>query len=232
MSVKDPSHKSIDDYVLTPDEVNGIMGKAEELYRARIAPYAHDLTSSSREAIINFQKLVFTIDHYFEHNKQIDPSLLNSFWRQSEKFLDYLDMPRELQETLLQDIKDYAGIEAGIRTGKKLADYEIRFFYFKKSCDVRMQRHIIRYITGQPALSSEPEIIRDILEEIEDDVDDIKEDKSTPFNGNRLLEILSSGNIEKLNEYGTFISSLPGTPQDLVQRIMEKIDKLYIEQRK
>src|SRR3989344_4255596 len=192
MESKDLSPKPNDNYILTPDEERAISEKAEELYAKRIAPYAPDLASPTREAIINFQ------------------------------------MPKELQATLLQDIKDYADIEASIRIGRKLAEYEIRFFYFKKSCDVRMQRHIIRYLNTQPALSSEPEIIRDILEEIEDDVDDIAEDELTPFGGNRFLEILNSKNIEKFDEYTTFINSLPNAPQDLVQRILDKMSKFKL----
>jgi len=228
MESKDLSPKPNDNYILTPDEERAISEKAEELYSKRIAPYAPDLASPTREAIISFQKLVFVVDHYFEHNEQLNPSFLNSFWKQFEKFLDDLEMPKDLQATLLQDIKDYADIEAGIRIGKKLAECEIRFFYFKKSCDVRMQRHIIRYLNTQPALSSEPEIIRDILEEIEDDVDDIAEDKLTPFGGNRFLEILDSKDVEKLDEYTTFVNSLPNAPQDLVQRILDKMSKFKV----
>ena len=228
MESKDLSPKPNDNYILTPDEERAISEKTEELYAKRIAPYAPNLASPTREAIINFQKLVFVVDHYFEHNQQLNPAFLNSFWNQFEKFLDDLQMPKELQATLLQDIKDYADIEASIRIGRKLAEYEIRFFYFKKSCDVRMQRHIIRYLNTQPALSSEPEIIRDILEEIEDDVDDIAEDELTPFGGNRFLEILNSKNIEKFDEYTTFINSLPNAPQDLVQRILDKMSKFKL----
>lgn len=218
--------KQKDTYILTPDEERAINEKASELYEKRIAPYAPDLPSHTRDAIINFQKVVFIVDHYFEYNEQLDPTLLNSFWKQFEKFLDSLGMPKELQVTILQDIKDYADIEASTRAGKKLADYEIKFFYFKKSCDVRMQRHILRYLNQQSATSSSPEITRDTLEEIEDDVDDIQEDRSTPFSGNRLLEILNSGDITKLQEYNTFINSLPDAPTDLVKRINDKLGEL------
>src|SRR3989344_498943 len=228
MESKDLSPKPNDNYILTPDEERAISEKAEELYSKRIAPYAPNLASPTREAIISFQKSVFVVDHYFEHNEQLNPAFLNSFWKQFEKFLDDLQMPKELQATILQDIKDYADIEASIRIGKKLAEYGIRFFYFKKSCDVRMQRHIIRYLNKQQISSSESEIIRDILEEIEDDLDDIEEDKLTPFGGNRFLEILNSINVEKLSEYDTFINSLPNAPQDLVQRIREKITKFSV----
>ncbi len=214
------------DYVLPPDLERAIEKKAEELYEKRIAPYAKDVPSSQRQKLIDFQKLVFVIDHYGEHVEKLDPAVLDSLWKKTEEFLNDLEIEKSLQVALLQDVKNYAQIEASTRTGKKLTDYEIGFFYFKKSCDVRMQRHIMRYLNKQPASSSRIEITRDILEEIEDDVDDLEEDKSTPFNGNRLLEILKSKYTAKLDEYTTFINSLPNAPQDLVQRIIEKINKL------
>lgn len=227
MENKDLAPKPNDKYILTPDEEKAIADKAEELYEKRIAPYASDLAPATRTTILNFQKLVFILDHYFEHNEQLNPIILNSFWQQFGKFLDDF-MPKELQVSILQDIKDYADIEASTRTGKKLADYEIKFFYFKKSCDVRMQRHIIRYLNQQPATSSNTEITKDILEEIEDDVDDIQEDKSTPFTGNRLLEILNSKDVAKLKEYNTLINSFPDAPPDLVQKIIGEISKLRV----
>lgn len=66
-------------YILTPDEEKVVSEKAEELYEKRIAPYDPGLASSTRETIINFQKLVFVLDHYSEHNEQLDPAFLNSF---------------------------------------------------------------------------------------------------------------------------------------------------------
>jgi len=218
--------KSKEDYVLTPDEENAIQRKTEELYEKRIAPHVPDISPLKRETIIRFQKLVFVLDHYFEHNEQLAPAILDSVWTRFEKFLDDLEMPKDLQTEVLQDIKDYANIEANTRTGKQLAEYEISFFYFKKSCDVRMQRHIIRYLNQQSPTSSRAEIARDIVEEIEDDIDDIEEDKLTPFNGNRLLEILNSGNKTKLEEYATFMRSFGNIPQDLTQRVIEKLNKL------
>ncbi len=88
--------------------------------------------------------------------------------------------------------------------------------------------HITRFLNKQPVSSSDSEIIRDILEEVEDDVDDIEEDKLTPFGGNRFLEILNSKNAEKFGEYVAFIDSLPNAPQDLVHRIMGKLSKFKV----
>ena len=200
--------------------------KSEELYEKRIAPYAKDLSSLQKEAILAFQKLVFTVDYYFEHNKEINQNILSYFWKQAEKFFDDLGINKSTQLSLLQDIRDYADIEMSTREGKKLSEYEIKLFYFKKSCDVRMQRHIIRYLNQQPDVSSEDEIIRDILEEIEDDVDDIEEDRATPFNGNRFLEILNSQDGTRVQEYIIFINSQYNAPPDLAQRIIGKINNV------
>ena len=213
-------------FVLSAEAQREIDRKAKELFEKRIGPHAVDISPVHREAILKFQRLIFTVDHYFEQNKVINPVVVNSFLKQSETFLCSLGMPSDLQITLMQDIKDYIDIEASTRQGKKLADYEIRYFYLKKSCDVRIQRHIIRYLNQEPTSSSPEEITRDLLEEIEDDIDDIEEDTATPFNGNRFLELLNSGDISRIQEYLTFINSLDNAPIDLVRRIRDKINKL------
>ncbi len=216
-------------YMVPPGALQAIVQKTQELYEKRIAPYAKDLSDVHKKAIINFQQLVFTIDYYGEHTEKIDPVVLDSFWKQSENFLSDLGIEAPLRATLLQDIKDYADIEQSTRTGKKLSDYDIKLFYFKKSCDVRMQRHLLRFLNKSKPESSEEEVTRDMLEEIEDDMDDIEEDKLTPLNGNRLLEILNSKNIQKLDEYSTFVNSLQNVPEALVQKIKAQVNNLKSE---
>lgn len=205
---------------------NQITQKANELYEKRIAPYARNISVAQKKTIIDFQKLIFSLDHYGEQTEKIDPEILDLFWNKMEKFLDVLTVDRESQTKLLKDMKDYADIEASGRVGKKLSDYDLREFYFKKSCDVRIQRHLIRYLNQESPISSESEILRDTLEEIEDDVDDIEEDKSTPFNGNRLLEIMDSKDLSKLNEYFDLLNSLESLEPYLVKRIKEKLVNL------
>lgn len=201
--------------------------KAEELYEKRIAPYARNISESQKLAIINFQKAIFAIDEYSEQVKDLDPLVLESLWQRLTVCLDELKVEKSVQQLLLQDIKDYADIEFSTRRGKRLLDYDIRLFYFKKSCDVRLQRHLIRYLNQQPPLSSEAEVVRDVLEEIEDDLDDIEEDRSTPFNGNRFLEALNSKDKLNIEDYVTFVNSLTDVPKDLVQRILKKISDCH-----
>jgi hypothetical protein len=217
------SPKYPNNYTPSSEEKEAIDQKTRELYEKRIARYADDLTESQKETILNFQKVIFTLDHYFEHNEKVDKDSLDPFWKQLEQSLDDLGVPQDLQKQLLQDIRDYAEIEASIRDGKRLADYDIALFYLKKSCDVRLQRHLIRYLIHHSPESSSEEIVTDQLEEIEDDVDDIEEDKATPFNGNRLLEILLSGDTYKLNEYFAFINSQSSAPEELTKRVVAKI---------
>jgi hypothetical protein len=170
--------------------------------------------------------MILIIDNYFEHHAVIDEHILNSFWEECEAYLENLGVPQDMQKILLQDIRDYAAIESSIRQGKELSSYDLRSFYFKKSCDMRLQRHIVRYLNKQPPMSSEEEITRDILEEIEDDLDDIEEDRAMPFNGNRYVEVLDSKDETKLSEYFTFVQSQKDAPKDLVQRVSEKLVNL------
>lgn len=197
--------------------------KAEELYEKRIAPYAKRISESQKRSLIEFQKLIFEIDEYGESIKYIDKVHLDTLWNKAEIFLDTLKIDKTTRDNLLQDIKEYADMEAATRTGKKLLEYDIKFFYFKKSCDVRLQRHLIRYINNEAPVSSEEEITKDILEEMEDDLDDIEEDKQTLFSGNRFLEALSSQDMDMVGEYVAFVKSLENAHQTLAARILQKI---------
>ncbi|SRR5258708_6921155 len=204
-----------------------ISQKARVLYEKRIMPYAKDLSSEKQKAILELQELVFTIDYYFEHNEKLDPAILKSFFSQAKAFLMNLDIDSLTQDLLLKDMVNYAAVEVSTRQGKKLTEYDIKDFYFLKSCDVRMQRHLIRLLNKKPPVSSPEEIDRDILEEIEDDIDDISEDRLTPLNGNRFLEALDLNDKAKVEEYIILINSLQNVPEEAVQIVLAKIkDKL------
>ncbi len=209
-------------YPIPVNDEKIIRQKVDQLYEKRIKPYARNLNPEKKKIIIELQTLVFVLDHYFEQNKDINSYLLNSAWKEFNKSLNALGMPLAVQENVLTDIKDYARIEIKMRKGKKLAEYPIGFFYYKKSCDVRMQRHIIRYLNNEPVKSDLTEINRDIAEEIEDDSDDLLEDVETPFNGNRLLEIKQTGDITKEKEYPLFIKSLE-LPKDYADLLLRKL---------
>lgn len=212
-------------YVLLEKDQIIIEQKTKELYEKRIAPYVKDISVSQKEIVLNLQKIIFIIDHYGESVEKIESAMLDSFFNDIEHFLEGLMIKKEIRATLLGDIKDYAYIEASTREGKKLSDLKIGYFYLKKSCDVRLQRHILRYLNKQQIVSTEDEIIRDMLEEIEDDIDDIEEDRQSLFNGNRFLEALNSNDALTLEEYRTFINSFKDTEFDLTRRIVCKIEK-------
>lgn len=212
-------------YVLSEKDQLIIEQKTKELYEKRIAPYVRDISLCQKEIVLNLQKIIFIIDHYGENVEKIESVMLDNFFNNIEHFLEGLMIKKEIRATLLEDIKDYAYIESSTRESKKLSDFKIRYFYLKKSCDVRLQRHILRYLNKQLIVSTEDEIIRDMLEEIEDDIDDIEEDSQSLFNGNRFLEALNSNDALTLEEYKTFINSFKDAESDLTRRIMRKIEK-------
>jgi hypothetical protein len=73
--------------------------------------------------------------------------------------------------------------------------------------------------------SSDEEITFDILGEIEDDIDDLEEDRNT-LNGNRFLEVLDSGDGMRIREYINFVSSFSDDHLEITQRILKKIDSI------
>jgi hypothetical protein len=120
-------------------------------------------------------------------------------------------------------------METEVKYGKNILNYDLEYFYLKKSCDTRLQRHLVRFLNDQKVESTRNEIIRDILEEMIDDVDDIEEDKQGMFNGNRLLEILRCGAMSNLDEYISLAQTHLDTHPKEANKIINEIKKIRMD---
>ena len=87
----------------------------------------------------------------------------------------------------------------------------------------------MRFLNDQEVESTRNEIIRDILEEIIDDIDDIEEDKLGIFNGNRLLEILRTNAMNKLEEYLLLAQTHLETHPNEANKIIKEIKKMQMD---
>jgi hypothetical protein len=204
--------------------------KADTLFSERVEPL---LTSGSSEDLIiipalkELQLLILGIDYYYENNWELDPKIRSNAYEQIVKKIEDIGYPSESIEGLLKDIVDYEKIERGLRDGIKISDYQIHYFYLKKSCDVCLQREIGKFLlTGAVELSSEEERAFDILGEILDDIDDLEEDNVVNvYNGNRFLEAWKQSSEKTKNEYYIFIFAIKDKyPNN--KKIQESADKI------
>ncbi|UJR29668.1 hypothetical protein I4U23_017216 [Adineta vaga] len=220
-------------YPIPEGDIPVISNKVQYVFTKYIEPYVSNVSEDVKKWLREIETKIYIIDHYGEHNKDIDPVILNALFEDVSKSMQKLTIPADVCEILLKDLKDYATIETEARYGKRFANYSIKEFYEKKSADLRMHRHMIRYLNGEKAESTETEIIQDILEDIYDDIKDLEEDKKDIYNGNRILDILRDENTEKLNEYILFAqdhsTEHPTWPNKIINGIKKILDNHVTE---
>lgn len=150
------------------------------------------------EKLINLQYHIYKLDHELESNWMVDSSIIKDRWNKIYDSLTDLDVPLAMHDKFCRHIYKYQKHELDIRKGKLPTRLSMEYFYFYKSCDVKLLRKII-YLNN-PGLSKKVKEsewrLFDLVTEINDDIADLQEDSIT-INGNRFLISLKQFGIEK-----------------------------------
>jgi len=140
------------------------------------------------ERLIDLQYHIYKLDHELETNWEVDLSIIDQRWEKIYEALSALDIPSELHDKYCRHIYKYQKHELDIRKQKLPTRLSMEYFYFYKSCDVKLLRKII--YKNNPALSQAIKESQwrlfDLVTEINDDIEDLQEDLATT-NGNRFL---------------------------------------------
>ncbi len=140
------------------------------------------------EKLIDLQFHIYMLDHELETNWEVDRVIVNDRWKQIYKALEALRIPKNLHDRYCRHIYKYQKHELDLRRLKLPTRLSMEYFYFYKSCDVKLLRKII--------YKDNPELTKgikesqwrlfDLVAEINDDIEDLQEDTAT-INGNRFL---------------------------------------------
>lgn len=134
------------------------------------------------------QTTIYRLDHYLETTWEIDGTVLDTWWEPIYTALSDLGIPKDKHGKLVKHIQKYQKHELQLREGILPTRLDMEYFYFYKSCDVKLLRQIL-YI-HYPALarmySAADWRVFDLVTEVDDDVEDVLEDRFT-INGNRYL---------------------------------------------
>ena len=195
--------------------LSAIMSKVHELFDYRMIPemvkscgldYAQTL-----EGLNILQYHIFILDQYLEQNWVIDPSVLEEKWLLIERHISDFK-PISSTTRLMQQLRIYEGHEIDLRSGMHPERIDIRYFYYYKSCDVKLMRKLILERATQKGFSSTfaliDWVVYDWVTEVNDDVTDLEEDRLTN-NCNRLLYALRARSQEEVvAEYLDFLKYL------------------------
>jgi len=192
--------------------------KIVELFEYRRLPELIKLGNNGKadvdllEKLIQLQADIYHLDHTLESNWEADEKKLSEHWKDIHSSLVKLEVkPTELDH-YSRHIYKYQKHELELRQKKYPTRLSMEYFYFYKSCDVKLLRKLI--YDHYPNLGQHMNLahwrVFDLITEINDDVEDVFEDLET-INGNRfLLTIMLEGKSEAKNVFRRYLSSLEG----------------------
>ena len=171
-----------------------INNKINLLFKYRRLPWLieqaishHERAEALTERLTYLQYKIFLYDDHLEKNAIPDEGELQRLWEDIKMALKDIGISYNETENYLEEIRIYAENELATRDGKDLSDLPIRYFYYYKSCDVRLMRRLILEKSDRKVdFRLKDWKLFDWITEVNDDVEDIIEDLNT-FNGNRFL---------------------------------------------
>lgn len=193
-----------------------LFGKIDELFRYRCFPeilenIAIDYDNEGYIDKLRFlQKEIYALDHCLESSWEIGPEDLSLYWLSIYKSLDNCGISKDRALKWVSQIEKYQLHELQMREGKLPDRFRMNYFYFYKSCDVKLLRRLL--YAKFPELKKTFPISQwrnfDYITEVNDDVEDIYEDFST-INGNRfLISIIKNGLDQTADEFLQFVETM------------------------
>ncbi len=138
--------------------------------------------------LIKLQAAIYELDTYLESNWKLKKRDLIHYWTQINTRLHKMAIPYKEAFQLTQNIRRYQLHETQLRENKLPTRLKPEYYYYYKSCDVRLMRNLI--------YREAPELLKlhsiadwryyDLITEVNDDIEDFSEDLDT-INGNMFL---------------------------------------------
>lgn len=198
-----------------------IKKKINELFELRKLP---ELCSGSKiekgsayyENLIELQKRIYDLDLYLESKWELKSDKLDFYWEKINSKLSDLGVSKSKMHTYTSYIKKYQKHELQLREGRLPLDYTLEYYYFYKSCDVKLIRKLI--YDKIPKLKSFYSLAEwrlfDLITEFHDDIEDVYEDVDI-YNGNAFLISLNSKGLDlTINEFQEKINEIENRLED------------------
>ena len=176
--------------------------------------------------LMRLQQDIYFLDEYLESNWDLDKEELQLYWNHIHQSLSILGVASSDYDLYSAHIYKYQHHETQLRTKKDLLRLSMQYFYFYKSCDVKLLRRII--YNHAPKINKYYSLADwryfDLITEVNDDVEDLIEDMST-INGNRLQLSISRNGIEVAKK--DFIQFMDQIEEQSASRVKLKKSKYY-----
>lgn len=194
-----------------------LLCKINELFQYRLFPQLFSESNAGEDAnmkflnrLIDLQKNIYYLDAHLEANWQTDETVLAWHWDNIIRSLCELEISVENTSAYLNHIRKYEKHELELRLGKSPLRFDMEYFYFYKSCDVKLLRRLIyekfQLSPGCGQLSDWR--YYDLVTEVNDDIEDIFEDLDF-INGNSfLISLLYKGKSVTQRIFSDFLNEI------------------------
>ena len=189
--------------------------KIEQLFEYRQLPLlmksvAKSDRKSLNKKLIRLQAAIYDLDSYLENNWKLSDDAINECWNVINSRMKELDVPDSQIEKLTASIRRYQLHESQIRQNKLPTRLDPEYYYYYKSCDVRLIRNLI--YRSAPVLGKTESVTDwryyDLITEINDDITDLYEDLDT-INGNLfIIKIFEEGPDKTIRFFSDFLDDI------------------------
>lgn len=210
--------------------------KIEQLFTYRKVPYLLSFLKKKKATklynrLVKLQIAIYELDHYLETNWKLKNKELDRFWQNIYKCLSKMNYDSDEAFHLTNHIRRYQKHEMQLRESQMPTLLNKEYYYYYKSCDVRLIREII--YDKAPEISSHINLedwrYFDLITEIDDDVEDVFEDQLT-INGNMfLIMILEAGLDAAVDNFESFIYHITDKENNCASPQNSKIRKKLIK---
>jgi hypothetical protein len=196
-----------------------LKAKILTLFEYRLFPNLLDLIETNDrgfqkedflQQLIELQTSIYHLDAHLEAHWETNSGVLLWHWVQINQHLMTFGIGEEDVSQYNNHIKIYERHELGLRQNKDLLRLNHEYFYFYKSCDVKLLRRLIyeRGLLNGVAGKLSDWRYYDLITELNDDVEDIFEDLDF-INGNMvLLYVLRHGKDKAFEVFDAFMADI------------------------
>jgi len=212
--------------------------KIQKLFNYRQLPYLIELSKihnkkSFLSDLVDLQSAIYELDLYLESNWETSQKQLKIKWKAIYQSLQKIGVPKQRLDEFCKQIYKYQHHELGLRKKKLPTELSLKYFYFYKSCDVKLMRKLIYFQSpsNKKFLKFSDWSYFDLITEINDDIDDVYEDMES-INDNRfLISILKKGKKHTQNEFYSHLKRFRNESSDRfrannINSVQKKIAKL------
>jgi hypothetical protein len=194
-----------------------LLKKIKDLFKYRGFPELYEISNLNKDIVenlnnqlIDLQANIYYLDSYLEENWTLKENELNQYWKNIHQSLSVLGVKKSDWMDYTNHILKYQKHEMELRLGLMPTRLNMEYFYFYKSCDVKLIRRLLMEKLPNVSKLCDAADWRyfDLVTEINDDAMDIEEDLST-INGNRvLISIQLYGAKETIKIFSNFLKTV------------------------